>query len=1111
MAARQKGNILKSFEFAKLNRTNYNEWKRNMKWFLMGEDLWGFVDGSEVKPEDVEDAGVRTKWRKGNQKALYFIGTSIAPELQIHVDNVTTAREAWTALKDQFQRVSLMQKIRLRKQYYRLELQYGGDIHEHIRKLCELHNQMKELGEDTNDKDLAMTLLASLPFERYQSLIVSLDVAGEDNLKFNNVKALLLNEVDRIADSTIEDQQMVAKKATTGSFTQLKASPKCYNCGKRGHIAKNCYSPKKKDWINKKGVQSVHKVTSQTEEEPSFALAVGHSHSQLQNVWLVDSGATQHMVGDQAMLEDFVLFEKPHEVRLAADCEPIYGIGEGCIRKVKLEGGEVLVNLEKVLCVPDLADNLLSVNSMTMHGASVSFNHGTCKISAGNKVLGVGHKYERLYGIKVVLPEAVCVTKAKPLDEYSLDLWHRRLGHINKSSVRKLQDVAEGITPIKKVSPCIGCAEGKQHRQSFPSSSSQACEILEIIHSDVVGPFEVDSIGGSRYLCTFIDDKSRYVFVSMLKTKADVFVKFKDFVEMVENQKGKNVKVLRSDNGGEYMSKELEQFCKQKGIQCQHSVPYTPEQNGVAERLNRTLVEDMRAMLHHAQLSKMYWAEAISTAAYLKNRSVHSSLDGKTPYEIWHGQKPNLSHLRVFGCLSTVHVPKQNRKKLDAKALVKIFVGYPDGVKGYRLIDPESLKVTISRDVIFHEDKFVSDTDNINTQPVFHAEELVSIDRHEDDENDREIVIDNDQVPESQNNVDQSPDVSVTNEEQNNEQELLQSDGDVIPVCSTYEETFMNQVRSLPEKRPSALRPSGNEHCKLAESLTSEVSEPNNIKQAWQNEHGKQWHDATDSEFESLVEAKTWDLVPLPKNKNVVGSKWIFKVKRKGDNSIDRFKARLVAQGYSQEHGIDFDEVFSPVARFTTIRTVLALSTLLDLELHQLDVKTAFLNGTMEDEIYMRQPEGYVSEEHPEYVCKLKRSLYGLRQAARCWNKVIDDYLKSKGYEASTADPCIYIKQKNGSLVILALYVDDILLASNDKSMLDKEKHDLSKRFAVTDQGEAHYLLGMSIKRNRSEGTMFLSQPKYVENVLKRFGMESCNPVSTPLEVGVKFSKNEEN
>ena len=133
MAARQKGNILKSFEFAKLNRTNYNEWKRNMKWFLMGEDLWGFVDGSEVKPEDVEDAGVRTKWRKGNQKALYFIGTSIAPELQIHVDNVTTAREAWTALKDQFQRVSLMQKIRLRKQYYRLELQYGGDIHEHIR------------------------------------------------------------------------------------------------------------------------------------------------------------------------------------------------------------------------------------------------------------------------------------------------------------------------------------------------------------------------------------------------------------------------------------------------------------------------------------------------------------------------------------------------------------------------------------------------------------------------------------------------------------------------------------------------------------------------------------------------------------------------------------------------------------------------------------------------------------------------------------------------------------------------------------------------------------------------------------------------------------------
>ena len=1116
MAVNQKDVLFRNFEFAKLSRSNYNEWKRNMKWFLMGEDLWGYVDGSDVKPEDAEALAVRTRWRKGNQRALYFIGTSISSELQVHVDNVTSAKEAWVSLKDQFQRVSLMQKIRLRKQYYRLEMQFGGDIQEHIQKLCELHNEMKELGEPTDDKDLAMTLLASLPFERYQSLIVSLDVAGEDKINFNNVKALLLNEMDRMAYRATGEQQITAKLATVGVSTKYKGKVKCYICGKRGHIAKHCYSTKKKDGKfldrnqHNKDAQSACKVVAESGDGPSFALTIGNITSNSNGVWLIDSGATQHMVQDKNLLEDFVLFDKPQEIRLAAKSKPIYCIGEGSLRNIKLEGGQVLVDLEKVLCVPDIADNLLSVHSMTMHGASVVFNGETCNINAGNKVLGVGHKYQRLYGVKVLFPARVCVSCmcvarvciSKSLDDYSMTLWHRRLGHISQNNIVKLQSVAEGIANIKKASPCMSCAQGKQHRDPFPQSYSHASDLLEVVHSDVMA-FEVNSIGGSRYICTFIDDKSRYAFVYMLKTKNEVLMRFKDFVEMVETQTGKCVKILRTDNGGEFTSKEFLQFCREKGIQCQYSNPYTPEQNGMAERLNRTLAEEMRAILYHAQLPKQYWAEAISTAAYLKNRSPHSALNGKTPYETWHEKKPNLSHLRVFGCLSTVHVPKQKRTKLDAKALVRIFIGYPDGVKGYRLIDPTTLTITVSRDVIFYEDKFISDIELIKSDPVCYSKDIMCMNLDTTNENDASNITKQDQDYESE------PDVNV-NEESNiphsESHRTLQDDLPTV-VGKTYEETFMNQVRSLPEKRPSALRPYGNEHCKLADSLVSEINEPTSIKEAWKNEYGLQWKEATDSEIESLNAAQTWDLVPLPEKKNVVGCKWIFKVKRKADNSIDRFKARLVAQGYSQKQGIDFDEVFSPVARFSTIRIVLALSTLLDLDLHQLDVKTAFLNGSLSDEIYMQQPEGYISKENPGYVCKLNRSLYGLRQAARCWNKVIDEYLKVKNYKASSADACIYIKQSNGCFVILSIYVDDILIASNSTSMLEKEKSELGKRFSVTDQGEAHYILGMAIKRDRSRGTMFLSQHNYVENVLKRFRMESCNPVSTPLAAGVKLSK----
>ena len=203
---------------------------------------------------------------------------------------------------------------------------------------------------------------------------------------------------------------------------------------------------------------------------------------------------------------------------------------------------------------------------MTMHGASVTFTEGTCKIVADGKVLGAGQKYEQPFGVKVVLPNRVCVAGVKPLDDYSLQLWHQRMGHISKDSISKLQDVAEGVNPIKKVSHCVSCAQGKQHRNPFLSSSSHSEEILEIVHSDIMGPFEVDSNGGSRYVCTFIDDKSRYAFVYMLCTKGEVFTKFTSFVAMVEAQTGKSVKIIRSDNGGEYSSEALKEFCRKKGI-----------------------------------------------------------------------------------------------------------------------------------------------------------------------------------------------------------------------------------------------------------------------------------------------------------------------------------------------------------------------------------------------------------------------------------------------------------------------------------------------------------------------------------------------------------------
>ena len=210
--------------------------------------------------------------------------------------------------------------------------------------------------------------------------------------------------------------------------------------------------------------------------------------------------------------------------------------------------------------------------------------------------------------------------------------------------------------------------------------------------------------------------------------------------------------------------------------------------------------------------------------------------------------------------------------------------------------------------------------------------------------------------------------------------------------------------------------------------------------------------------------------------------------------------------------GLDYDEVFSPVARNTSVRLLLALANAHDLEIHQMDIKTAFLNGSLVCEIYMSQPEGFVDPHRPSHVCKLKKSISGLKQSARCWNTTLDEYLKSVGYRQSNADGCIYVKsvkEANGSIsfVILGVYVDDIIPVSNNLAMLKAEKAALGERFEMTDQGEIHYLLGMSIKRDRESKTLTISQSHYLEKVLKNFGMENCKPISTPLEPGRKFQQ----
>jgi hypothetical protein len=447
-------------------------------------------------------------------------------------------------------------------------------------------------------------------------------------------------------------------------------------------------------------------------------------------------------------------------------------------------------------------------------------------------------------------------------------------------------------------------------------------------------------------------------------------------------------------------------------------------------------------MLNHAGMTKEFWAEAISTAAYLRNRSPTSALDKQTPHEIWHGGRPDVSHLRVFGCIAHTHIPANQRGKFDSKSQAVRFLGYCETSKGYRCYDMQARKIVMSRDVVFQETTFkLAQREEGHTQPV----EL-----HLTDCDDAEAN-------------------SVTDRRA----------GDV-------------QLRRSGRERQPVVR--------YVASVAQAADEPVKLKEALQGPQARQWRQATDAEYQSLLQNDTWTLVSLPADRHTVGCKWVFKIKCKPDETIDRFKARLVVKGYSQEYGVDYEETYAPVARFASLRLLIAIALQRGWQLHQMDVVTAFLNGKLDEHIYMEQPEGYVQEGKEDLVCKLNKSLYGLKQAPRCWNTALHEHLVRMNFSQSGVEACIY----SSSHAAIGVYVDDLLLAAPEEE-LKPLKDGLKSKFQMKDLGELHHFLGMQVAMTSTGLT--LSQEHYLRKLLEKFGMANCKPASTPLDANVKLAR----
>ncbi|WVY90442.1 hypothetical protein V8G54_035956 [Vigna mungo] len=1018
----------------KLIADNYSYWKPMMEDHLYCKDLYEPITNPEIPEGKTEK-----DWEILNRKTVAMIRKYIDKSLFEHVSTYTDAYELWTKLESMIQKKTLRNKAHLVRRLVKLEHSDDQNMIEHLNTFKGIVNQLMKADMKIDDELQALLLLSSLP-ESWDTLVVTLSNSAPDGkLSLDNIIDSLLNEESRRKErgsSSYSEANVVENRGRSehrskgkreksrGRFKSRSKGLTCFYYGKDGHKKPECRFLKR-DQKNGTVHPDVVDPKKKLEEKTTTAVVSDDANVFLISevnylnitfddcTWIVDTGASFHVTPHEGFFSsykkgDFGTMKMGNHVT-----SKIVGIGEVTLTT---ENGTRLV-LKEVRHVPEMRLNLISVGKLDDAGMNNQFSDGKWKLCRGSMIVARGKKEGSLYCMQGKTYKG----ETNVTQEESKELWHKRLGHMSEKGLEILaKDHLQSIKG-KPLELCEDCLAGKQRRVSFRRAESgrRKDHILDLVHSDVCLTSE-KSLGGAQYFVTFIDDHSRKLW---------------EFHASVERETGRKLKCLRSDNGGEYRG-PFEHYCKTHGIKHEKVPPKTPQMNGVAERFNRTIAEK---------------GKAVVTAADLINLPPSRPLNGKIPEE------------------ASVHIPKDERAKLDAKAKDCMYLGSPRDEFGFRLWDPANRKIVRSRDMVFFEDQTIQDIKKVEKPTL----KLIS-----------------DQSPIVMNNLGgKTPDQpNLTKEDQ--------------PIEDALQEPQLR--RSTRQKQPSR-RYFLDEYVNFTDE-----GEPQSFVEAMEMKDKEKCLQAMEEEMQSLKENQTYDLVELPKERRALQNKWVFKLKNEGNNPSPRYKARIVVKGCNQKKGIDFDEIFSPVVNMTSIRAILGLAAKLDLEIEQLDVKTTFLHGDLEEKIYMKQPEGFEEPGKEHLVCRLKKSLYGLKQAPRQWYKKFDSFMIQHNFKKTSADHCVFVKHyENGESTILLLYVDDMLIVGKDKIKIAALKKALSKSFAMKDLGAVKKILGMKISRDRFRRMLWVSQEDYIEKILKRFNMHNAKSARVPIAGHFKLSKSQ--
>ena len=1086
------------------NEEHYELWEVKFLAHLRLQKLHGVIESTPTDDNEERNAQVFAELvQKLDDKSLSLIIR----------DAKDDGRKALKILREHYRGTSKPRIISLYTQLTTLIMQDGESVTSYVIRGETAATALKNAGETVSDSLLIAMIVKGLPnsFAAFITVITQ----REKNLNFTEFKSAL-RAYEETEKSRRKDDQV---------FKFSDKNMKCFNCGQSGHKkfqcknksnynndnqndsdnrnrryctvcktnthdTKYCRKNKNKSSVNSAferrdksdGVgdyageqhhgggrsgqngggpgysercSNTNSYSGEIHEDNSFLMKFqcGNTINSISDTGkckiLVDTGASSHIITN---VDKFINIDKTfnpstHFIELAdgsRNNNMVTARGNAKVTMTDTFGKEHSVILKDALCIPSFNQDILSVRSATEQGVTVYFEPKCAYLKTQNNTIFDIDKVENLYYVNNVSDN---VTSKRSLKE-----WHVVMGHCNKEDVLKLPNVVNGIniTDSDKFT-CETCIKGKfaQYRNRYPDLKAK--HVLDVVHCDIAGPIDSVALNNFRYVINFVDDKSGYIFDYCIKNKSDAKYALKQF--LADSSSYGVVKCLRSDNALECKCNDFESLLLENRVKHEFSSPRSPHQNGTAERSWRSLMEMTRCLLIESKLPKTLWSYAFKTSVYIRNRC-YNNRTKTTPFQMMTSKTPNLSNMYPFGtkCFAYVH----GARKLDDRAIEGLFLGYDTSSPAYIIYYPETGKISKVRMA-----KFI---DRV-------TDELV-IQQHPDEE----FSV--------YNNYIEQPETTTKQCETTNETDQRQED-----------RRYPRRERHMPKYLEDYVNSSVDYCYRLTEI-------PNNFNEAIHSRDANSWKIAMKEELDSLRENNTYELTTLPEDRKAIKSRWVFAVKL-GPDDEERFKARLVAKGYSQVPGVDYRETFSPTAKITSVRAILQVAIQHNYKINQMDVKSAYLNANIDKELYIEQPEGYeeIDRDGNKLVWKLNKSLYGLKQSGRIWNEMLHSFLEAEGFTQSLSDSCVYTKFDNCKILMLIVWVDDLLIVSNDDDSLNNFKLSLSNKFNMKDMGKLSWFLGIKFDINDNEIKM--SQSKNITKMLDRFGLNEGHPKPIPADVTI--------